>query len=114
MSVVTGAGQRDKLVTIEYPVESRDAEYSAPTSVWLPFGRVWARIEPLSGREYFLNRETQTDVSVRMTMDYRAGITNKMRVNYRGKLYQITTVIDPNEAHEEIELMCSDFEQTSA
>ncbi len=114
MSIVTGAGQRDKLVTIEQTTITRDAEYSSPVHSWAALGQVYAKIEPLSGREYFLNRESQTEVTVRITFDYRAGITNKMRINYRGKLYQINDVIDPLEAHEEIECMCSDFEETAA
>jgi SPP1 family predicted phage head-tail adaptor len=113
MAIVTGAGLRDKRITIEYPVETRGTDYSDPQQVWEPFGDVFAQIEPISGREYFLNREQQTEITVRIRMDYRPGITNKMRVNYRGKLYQIVTPVDPLEQHEELELVCSDFDQVA-
>jgi len=111
MSIVTGAGRRDKLVTIQYVVETRDADFSSIESDWEDFAQVWAQVEPISGREYFLNREQQTEVTVRIRMLHMPGITNKMRVSYRDKLYQIVTVIDPLEQREELELVCSDFEQ---
>lgn len=111
MSIVTGAGLRDKRVTIEYPFETRGADYSDPQNDWLEFALVWAQIEPISGREYFLNREQQTEVTVRIRMLFMPGITNKMRVVYRDTLYQIVSVIDPLEQREELELICSDFDQ---
>lgn len=113
MAIVTGAGLRDKLITIEYPIETRDPDYSSPVNEWVEFGQVFGQIDPISGREYFLNRESQTEITVRIRIPYREGITNKMRVNYRGKLYQIVSPINPLEQNEEIELVCSDFDQTA-
>lgn len=112
MSIVTGAGRRDKRITIQDKTETRGADYSEVIPTWVDHATVWAQIEPLSGREYFLNREQQTDVTVRIRILYFTGINNRMRVIYRDKIYQVVSVIDPLEQHEELELICSDFEQT--
>lgn len=112
MTIKTGAGHRDKLVMIQQKIETRGTDYSDVQTTWADFRPVYAALEPLSGREYFLNREQQTDVTVRITTDYVQGVTNKMRITYRDKIYQIVSAINLNEQNEELELMCSDFEQT--
>ncbi len=111
MTLVTGAGLRNKRITIERPIETRGGDYSDPQNEWVTYLELWASIEPLSGREFLLNREQQTEVTVRMRVLYFPDVTNKMRVIYRDKIYQIVSVIDAFESHEELELMCSDFEQ---
>jgi len=111
MTLLTGAGRRDKRITIQRPIETRGADFSDPQNQWVTYLDIWASIEPLQGREYVLNREQQTEVTVRMRVLYFPAVTNKMRVIYRDKIYQIVSVIDPFESHEELELMCSDFEQ---
>ncbi len=114
MTIVTGSGRRDKRITIEESIETRGADYSDPQSQWVTYLNLWAQIEPLQGREYILNREQQSEVTVRFRTLYYPGVTSKMRIIYRARIYQIVSVIDPFEQHEELELICSDFEQAAA
>jgi len=111
MSITTGAGRRDKRVTIEQPIETRGTDFLDPQNDWETFADVWAAVEPLSGREFLQNREQQTDYTVRVRTLYFPGVNNKMRIVYRDEIFQILSVIDPLEQHEELELMCADFDR---
>lgn len=103
------AGELNKRVTIEYPIETRGGEYSDPQQSWEPLASVWAKVEPLTGREFFQNREQQGELTVRITIRALEAVTDKMRVVWNAKTYQIKSVIDPLEFNEEMQLMCAAF-----
>lgn len=69
---------------------------------------IWASINPLSGRELFVAMQIQSMVSHKIKIRYRSGITNKHRVEYKGRVYNILAVIDKQERHKELELMCEE------
>ena len=69
--------------------------------------RVWAKIEPLRGRQYYEQFKDKTEDLIKITVRYRNNIDNNMFVRYQNKLYEIKTVIDPYEAHIKLELMCN-------
>ena len=56
--------------------------YGAPQSIWHPFARVMASIEPISGREYWQASQSQSEATVRVIIRYRSGITDRMRLLY--------------------------------
>ena len=68
--------------------------------------KVWAKIEPLRGVAYIEAHKEGVKDTIRITIRYRANVTNDMFVKYRDKLYTIDTIIDPAEAHAKLELMC--------
>ena len=68
--------------------------------------KVWAKIEPLRGTAYIEAHKEGVKDTIRITIRYRANVTNDMFVKYRDKLYTIDTIIDPAEAHAKLELMC--------
>ena len=68
--------------------------------------KVWAKIEPLRGAAYLEAHKEGVKDTIRITIRYRANVTNDMFVKYRDKLYTIDTIVDPAEAHAKLELMC--------
>ena len=109
------AGLLDQRVTLEQPVEVRDADYGTANKTWSPVATVWAAVEPLSGREFILNQEQQSELTARVRLRYStevAGITPKMRVNFGGRLLQINAVINPLQADKELQLMCAEYRAT--
>lgn len=68
--------------------------------------KVWAKIEPLRGAAYLEAHKEGVKDTIRITIRYRANVTNDMFVKYRDKLYTIDAIIDPAEAHAKLELMC--------
>lgn len=73
---------------------------------WTDFAFVWASIEPLSGREYFAAQQINSEVLVRITIRYLSGITAEARVVLDGRIFEVLSVINPEERCETLILMC--------
>ena len=78
-----------------------------PNDVWTDLVTVWASIEPLNGRELFAAQEHDSEVTVRIRIRYRSGITHLMRISHDGKYYDIRAVIDPQLLGEQLQLLCT-------
>ena len=80
-----------------------------PDESWTVFlNDIWAAVEPLSGRELFAAQEHHSEIQVRIRVRYRTGITAKMRAVFESRNYNILAVIDREERHRELELLCSE------
>lgn len=100
------AGRLDKRVTIQSMTATRNA-IGEPVEAWADVATVWAAVEPVQGREFWEQQQVQSEVTTRIRIRYRAGVTAAMRVTYGGRFYNIKSVIDPRERHDEMQLMCS-------
>ena len=83
-------------------------EHGIASETWVLFLSVWASIEPLRGREYFQSKTENAEITAKIKMRYTPGITPAMRAVYKGRVFSITSVIDINERHREIHLMCQE------
>jgi SPP1 family predicted phage head-tail adaptor len=92
-------------ITIEQAAVAQDTD-GAVLESWSTYAMVQASIEPISGREYFAAQSTQADVTHRIIVRYRSGITPKMRVNHGSRIFDILSVININERNRELHLMC--------
>ena len=102
------AGQLRHKLDIETELNSQDA-YGQTTQEWVVFLRgIWAAIEPISGREYFSSQQVNAEISHRIKIRYRTGITPNMRVKFSTRYFNIVSVIDLKEAHREIHLMSTE------
>ena len=54
---------------------------------WEDVATVWAAIEPLSVREFIESKSKQVEVTARITIRYRAGLTADMRIVHKGLVY---------------------------
>lgn len=68
---------------------------------------VWAQISPISGREY-LSQVRETTVSHKIYCRYHADITPAMRIKYKERTFRIVSVIDWDERHEGLTIMCEE------
>lgn len=100
------AGQFDQRVTIQQKSVTRSA-IGEEVPTWATFATVWARVEPIRGREFFAAAQMQSATDHRVTIRYRTGITRDMRVLWRGiPLDIVGEPIDVNARKENLELMC--------
>lgn len=100
------ASQIDQRITIQRQQFAQNP-LGENVAGWVDVATVWARAEPIRGREYFAavaaHPVQQTDV--RFTLRYRTGITQSMRVLWAGFVHQIESVIQVDGRHRTIELM---------
>ncbi len=59
----------------------------------MEWARVWAGIEPLSARDFIAAQAVQSEVTARIVIRYREGVTAAMRIKHAGRLYTIHGVL---------------------
>lgn len=68
---------------------------------WADFVSVFAKVEPLVGREYFAAAAVQAEDSVKFTMRYMAGLVASMRILLDGQHYNIKSIQNIRSANRE-------------
>lgn len=69
-----------RIEVLQYFVE-RD-EYGGEDGKWRPVGRVWAKIEPVSGTEFLTGQQVSAETVTRITVRFYAGLTVMHRIRY--------------------------------
>lgn len=109
--MTTRAGRLRHLVTHQALVAGspQQSPSGEPDEAWADLVTgIFAGVEPLMGRELFVAQEMHSEVTVRIRERYRPGVDAKQRVIWGEKIYNIQYIIDPEERHEELLLMCSE------
>ncbi|BER92691.1 phage head closure protein [Atrimonas thermophila] len=78
---------------------------------WQDVVSLWAKVEPLKGRERFVAQQAQSEVTHRITTRYYSGIEPQMRVVYRNRNFDIEVVINVDEKNEWLELQCVEVQE---
>lgn len=104
MAKRTLVGEMNRRIKFQSRQETDDG-YGGKTIVWLDHASAWAKVEPLSGREYFDAHQTQADVSHRVTTRFRGGIDETMRIVCGEKMLEIESVLDVESAHQRLVIM---------
>ena len=84
-------------------------EFGEPEQAWVDLAVVRADVLPISGREYFAAQKTNAEGLVSIVIRYVAGlaITERDRVSYAGRVYDINAVINVEQRNRRLELKCS-------
>src|SRR5574344_1611392 len=101
--MIYNPGLLNKKITIITDKQIQDAE-GFDTIKSKPLCTTWARIMPLRGRENYDNDVKVDKNYATITIRYRADITDKMLIKYGDDVYNILNIVDPNMAHESLEL----------
>lgn len=78
---------------------------------WKDVATVWAAIKPMRGNERYEAQQVQSTLTHKVIMRYRAGIKPQMRILYGNRVFEIEAVIDVDERHRWLELLCSEVVQ---
>lgn len=102
------AGKLRHQVTIQEPVTVQNPDIGAVNKTWRDVAIVWAEVYPLSAREFIAAQASQGEITTRITIRFRTGITRKHRILFRGAIYNIEGVLpDPKSGNEYLTLPCS-------
>lgn len=78
-------------------------------SVWYDVAKVWASVEPLSGREFIAAGASQSSITTRITIRHRQNVRSDMRVVHDNNVYAISAVLPDNDSgRDHLTLMCSE------
>ena len=83
-----------------------DDEYHGKRVVWHDVAEVWAKVEPISSREYFFAQANQAEVTHRIQIRYRPDIGQGWQIKHRDAYYAVQSVIDIGGRRRFLELLC--------
>lgn len=105
-------GKMRHRITFQYFVGESDSfgdPLLADDTQWKDLATMWAAIDPISGKEFYAAEQSQSEVSHKVRCRYRAGITSAMRIKYGTRIFSILSVIDWEERHESLLIMCKEY-----
>lgn len=70
----------------------------------VPVKKVWANINPVSGREYWQAQQAQAQISHKVTIRYLQDLNRSHVLSFNGKKYDIQYVINVNEENRFLEI----------
>lgn len=80
-----------------------------PAGEWVAFATdLWARVHPMSVRALFAAQQAMSEARVQIEIDYLEGVSAAMRVVFESRIYRILGIIDKDEKHEELQLVCAE------
>lgn len=105
---IVRAGDLRHRVTLQKPVYSQD-EFGQPENNWEDIVTVWAKIEDISGREYFIAQQAPTaQVSTRIIVRWRSGVRPEMRIVHKDRIFDIKAAFDPESRKRWLHVMCQE------
>ena len=75
---------------------------------WKTFKSVYAAVDPLLGNEYFSALTIDSKVEIKFNSRYIQGITNDMRIQHNGKIYEILSAINVKGLNRELLCYCKE------
>lgn len=90
------AGELRHKVELQDLVVTQDPNTGEMVNTWTTIAEPWAKIAPLSAREFLAASAEQSEVRAKITVRYRHGVNATMRVYYRGLYYNILGVLADN------------------
>lgn len=76
---------------------------------WKDIATTWANINPISGKEYYSAETINSDLTHKIRLRYRKGITPDMRIIYNDRIFYIISVINEYEKSTMLQLMCREL-----
>ena len=100
-------GLNRRIEILEYFAEKD--EYGGKDGEWRVVKNLWAKIEPVSGTEYFQAQTVNAETVAKITIRYNPKINVMHRVRYQNTLYEIIGVSDERTEHKATILNCKEM-----
>lgn len=94
-------------IVLKTPVTTPDGAGGFATS-WNQFAEVWAEILPKNGNEKLQYEQLSVQKRIVITIRYLSGITEKMRIVYGEREFEILSILNPFEENILLEIMAEE------
>lgn len=86
----------DTRIVVQSAAQTEDA-YGGRSTVWSDALTIWAVVEPMAGREIYVNAQLQSRVDARITIRYQASLSDttvaaQRRVKVGNRIYNIKAI----------------------
>ena len=99
-------GKLNKRITFKKYVDEKD-EIGQTTKILKDFKTVWGSLYPVRGNEYYEIQKIQSKTTHKCYVRYLENIDTNCFIEYKGKIYNIESVLDVDMEHKMLEIMCS-------
>jgi SPP1 family predicted phage head-tail adaptor len=103
------AGQLRQTITLQTLTPTGDNAGGVASETPVDFATLYAHVEPLSGRELVQAHQVNDELTHRIVMRYYPGVASNMRVKYGTRFFLIESIIDVDERHRGLILMCKEL-----
>lgn len=86
------AQELNRKITFQAFTITQDPVTGEITESWTDHVSVFAKVEPLVGREYFAAAAVQAEDTTKFTMRFRGDLDTAMRIVFDGQNYNITSI----------------------
>lgn len=100
-----------KRITLQI-LETLTNENGFEIETWTDFKDVWASVTNLHGREYFEAAAVQAENTVKFTIRYTDEIETTMRILFKGKQYNISSIDNIKFANKFIEIKAMEVDSS--
>ncbi|WP_242223768.1 phage head closure protein [Bacillus cereus group sp. BfR-BA-01380] len=80
---------RNRIIIEQQPVTIKDDLGQVTETSWKEIKKAWAMIKTLKGSEYMAASASQATRIYRFVIPYTSGITEEMRINLKGRIFNI-------------------------
>lgn len=102
------AGRLRHRVTIQTRSTTPEADGGQPAT-WTDGATVWAGVEPIAGREMLRADAAAAEVSHRVWMRWRAGVTPANRLKLGTRTFEIVAAINAGERDRDLEILAKEL-----
>lgn len=95
-------------ICVERPVSGTPDAFGHQPDAWETLADAYASIEPLSGRDLELARQSQARVTHRVTIRYREGVDVRCRILHRDRALNVRSVLREDEGSRVLNLLCEE------
>lgn len=92
-------------VLFQKPVKTKDSHHGRVVT-WSDVAVVWAKVEPVSGREYYYAHQLKNAISHRIVIRRRDDVTAEMRIVFEERIMRIESIINLLERGRFMEIRC--------
>lgn len=86
------AGEFDQRITLQSKSVTRNS-IGEEVVTWGDVAYVWAKVMPLRGNAFYAANQQQHSIDARFLIRQRTGLTEDMRLQWKGEPYDITSII---------------------
>lgn len=102
-----GAGGYRNYITIQSVTYTPQSDGST-AETWATQISLWAKIMPLTGREYYSAQQTQAEMTHNFYARYTPSVTPSNRISWNSRIFDILDVVNVEERGVEMILRCKE------
>lgn len=98
------SGKLRHLIIIKAPLVTTSPS-GEPLTQWQEFARAYAKIKPVSGKEYFAAGQDKASITHQISTRFIKGVNAQMEIHFNGRRFNIKSVANLFERNSELEIM---------